>query len=112
MGGLYAFGDAASSNLREKDDAWNEFTGGVLAGACIGVFKRTLPAVFGYGAGVGVLMGIFSWAGGNVGGIYTHMSPEEREVWSKQFFATEQRRPRSEVLEQLKAAPRQYNVAE
>lgn len=112
MGGLYSFGDAATSNLREKNDSWNQFSGGVLAGVCIGVYKRTLPAVFGYGAGVGIMMGLFGWGGGNIGGIYSHMSPAERDAWQSKFFATEQRRPRSQVLAELSNAPRQHKVAE
>lgn len=112
MGGMYSFGDAVSSNLREKNDSWNQFYGGALAGACIGIYKRTLPAVFGYGTGVAVMMGLFSWAGGNIGGVYSHMDAAERAQWDSKFFSTEQRRPRSEVLRELQAAPRQYPVAE
>lgn len=111
MGGLYSFGDAASSNLREKDDAWNQFYGGALAGACIGVYKRTLPALFGYSAGVGIMMGLFSWGGGNIGGIYSYMNEEEKAAWQKQMFSTDMRRPRSEVLEQLRDAPRSRQSA-
>ena len=77
-----------------------------MSGAAIGIYKRTLPAVFGYSAGVGILMGIYSWAGGNFGGIYNYMSPAEKEVWQSKFFSTEQRRPRSEITEALKNAPR------
>lgn len=106
MGGLYCFGEAASSNLRESDDAWNQVYGGALAGAALGVYKRTLPAVFGFSAGTALLMGMFGWAGGNLGGIYDHMSPKEKKIWQDKFFGTEQRRPRSEVLEGLKNAPR------
>lgn len=78
----------------------------------MGIYKRTLPAVFGYSVGVGLLMGAFSWGGGNIGGIYAHMSPAEQDAWRKKFFSTEQRRPRSEVLAELSAAPRQNRVAE
>lgn len=112
MGGLYSFGDAASSNLRQTNDSWNQFYGGVLAGSCVGIYKRTLPALFGYGMGLGLLMGAFSWGGGNIGGIYRHMSPAERDAWNARFFATEQRRPRSEVLQELSSAPRQHRAAE
>ena len=106
MGSAYAFTAAASSNLRERDDAWNAFNGGLAGGAVIGVFKRTMPAFFGFSAGAAVLMGVFSWAGGSIGGIYDYMSPDEQKQWRNTFFKTEQRRPRSEILEQLQAAPR------
>ncbi|ORY79954.1 hypothetical protein BCR37DRAFT_381374 [Protomyces lactucae-debilis] len=105
-GGLYAFGEAASSNLRETNDAWNQFYGGALAGATVGVYKRTIPAVVGYSAGVAVLMGLFGWSGGHIGGIYAHMDKKEKAEWEKTFFANERRLPRSEVLEKLSAAPK------
>ncbi|BFZ56887.1 hypothetical protein PYCC9005_003937 [Savitreella phatthalungensis] len=107
MGGGYSFVSAASSNLREKDDAWNAFNGGAAAGAVIGLFKRTMPAFFGFSAGTAVLMGLFAWAGSSLGGIYSYMSPEEQEAWKKSFFSTEQRRPKSQILQELAAAPRQ-----
>jgi hypothetical protein len=106
VGGLYAFGEAASSNLRKSNDPWNQFYGGALAGGAVGVYKRTLPAVVGYSAGLAVLMGIFGWSGGNVGGIYAHMSKKEQEAWHDKFFSSEKRLPRSEVLEKLAAAPK------
>lgn len=112
IGAFYSLGNAAASNLRERDDAWNSVWGGVLAGACMGIYKRTLPAVVGYSVGTGLLMGTFAWGGGSIGGIYSHMSPQEREAWDRKFFSTEQRRPRSEVLSELSAAPRQHRAAD
>jgi len=37
MGGTYAFVSTASANLREKNDPWNHFWGGVTGGALLGL---------------------------------------------------------------------------
>jgi hypothetical protein len=37
MGGAYAFVSTASANLREKNDPWNHFWGGLTGGALLGL---------------------------------------------------------------------------
>ena len=37
MGGTYEFVNAASANLREKDDSWNPTLGGFFAGSVMGL---------------------------------------------------------------------------
>lgn len=37
MGGTYAFVSAASANLREKNDAFNQALGGFAAGTLVGL---------------------------------------------------------------------------
>lgn len=37
MGGTYAFVSTASANLRQKNDPWNHFWGGMTGGALLGM---------------------------------------------------------------------------
>jgi Tim17/Tim22/Tim23/Pmp24 family len=40
MGGTYAFVSTASANLREKNDPWNHFWGGMTGGALLGLRSK------------------------------------------------------------------------
>ncbi|KAI9777699.1 MAG: hypothetical protein M1839_008618 [Geoglossum umbratile] len=96
MGGAYEFVNAASANLREKDDSWNPTLGGFFAGS---VMVRTIPAVLGYGAGLAVLLGTFDYTGGKLTG-YTK-DPDMDEFDRKEYLRKNRRRPIQEVIDEL-----------
>ncbi|KAI9773335.1 MAG: hypothetical protein M1840_007550 [Geoglossum simile] len=99
MGGTYEFVNAASANLREKDDSWNPTLGGFFAGSVMGLRFRTIPAVLGYGAGLAVLLGTFNYTGGKLTG-YTK-DPDVDEFDRKEYLRKNRRRPIQEVIDEL-----------
>lgn len=42
MGGTYSFVSTASANLRQKNDPWNHFWGGLTGGALLGLRSERL----------------------------------------------------------------------
>lgn len=98
MGGLFSFTEAFVSNLRKKEDPLNAFAGGLVSGSVGGIRARSLPAIVGYGLGLGCLMGFFDWCGGTLTGLYHGFYKENPEL-KKSLFKTEYRRPRSEIVQ-------------
>ena len=45
MGGVYAFTQSASANLRASNDHWNQFIGGFAAGSIAGL-RSMLASVY------------------------------------------------------------------
>ena len=118
MGGSYSFVRAATCNLRERNDAWNSFYGGLTAGAIAGIrskrlrlypyFLRNLiflaqsvAAVLTWSIAVGSIMGLFEWSGGLGGTGGSMKNSPNRADWREKLFAPQQKLPRSEVAEAL-----------
>lgn len=68
-GGFFTFGESVAKNLREKNDALNQFYGGVLGGMAMGAFRGTVPFILGGGFFVGSILGVTSWAGHSLNGL-------------------------------------------
>lgn len=98
MGGAYSFVSAASSNLREKSDAWNAFWGGAVAGAIGGLKQRTFPAMLGCGAALGVLMSTLEWTGGSLSGVKNMAA---NGGFKNPMFEVKDRRPKDEMIARL-----------
>ncbi|KAF8461075.1 hypothetical protein BDZ91DRAFT_772931 [Kalaharituber pfeilii] len=103
MGGTYMFVKTAAANLRERDDSFNPAIGGFLAGAILGTRFRTLSAVFGYGAALGGLLGIFDYTGGRIGGIYRDATLDE--VSRRGVIRETRRRPVEELVAAIGERP-------
>ncbi|CAD0085711.1 unnamed protein product, partial [Aureobasidium mustum] len=91
MGAAYEFTRCASANLRQRDDAWNSFWGGLAV--------RTAPAVAGYGTALAVVLGTWQYAGGKITGY--EIDPTVDEVARKEYLRKNRRRPMEETLEQI-----------
>ncbi|KAF2085318.1 hypothetical protein K490DRAFT_46727 [Saccharata proteae CBS 121410] len=99
MGFSFQFFKDATANLRAKDDAWNDAVGGFFGGSMCGIWRRTLPAVLKYGAGLSLLMGVFNYTGGSLGGRSTDPTVDEFE--RKQFLRKNKRIPMEQTIEEL-----------
>ncbi|KAF1956592.1 hypothetical protein CC80DRAFT_472142 [Byssothecium circinans] len=98
VGTAYQFTLDASSNLRQKDDAYSEALAGFAAGATIGVTRRSIPFMLGAGAGFGTVLAAYRYTSGLSG----HSKDEdEDEVERKEANKKMRRRPLQETLEQL-----------
>lgn len=104
MGGTYMFAKSASANLREKDDSYNSVIGGALAGAVMGTRFRTMPAVLGYSAALGVIMGGFEYTGGSLQGMYKDITLDE--VSRKEMIRSTRRKPIESIIEEVGETPR------
>ncbi|KAJ4313998.1 hypothetical protein N0V94_006682 [Neodidymelliopsis sp. IMI 364377] len=98
-GAAYQFTLDASANLQQKDDCWNEAYAGFAAGACTGIYKRSLPFMLGAGACFSVAMTAFRYTSGLRGGASGELDDEEIE--RREAMKKLRRRPLSETLEQL-----------
>ncbi|KAK9457644.1 hypothetical protein V1511DRAFT_179615 [Dipodascopsis uninucleata] len=102
-GVTFQFVEAASSNLREKEDAWNHFYGGLAAGALWGIQGRTITNTFFTSLAIGSIMGLARWAGN----LYTTSNEKvdkEDSAFSGEestFFTIRDRQPLSETLSKL-----------
>ncbi|EMR08397.1 hypothetical protein PNEG_03234 [Pneumocystis murina B123] len=101
MGGLFSFTEAFVSNLRRKDDPFNAFLGGVVSGSVGAIRVRSLPAVVGYGMGLGCFMGLFDWCGGTLTGLYHDFYGENSKKLKETLFKVQYRRPRSEIVDAI-----------
>ncbi|KAK3708181.1 hypothetical protein LTR37_011685 [Vermiconidia calcicola] len=99
MGGSYEFFKCASANLREKDDARNSSLGGFVAGTMLGLRFRSAPAVLGYGTGLAVILGAFTYTGGHLQGY--GRDPNVDEVSRKEYMRKNRRRPVEDTVHEL-----------
>ncbi|KAH0285369.1 hypothetical protein M436DRAFT_55854 [Aureobasidium namibiae CBS 147.97] len=99
MGVAYEFTRCASANLRQSDDAWNSFWGGLAGGSMLGLRFRTAPAVAGYGTALAVVLGTWQYAGGKITGYA--IDPTVDEVARKEYVRKNRRRSMEETLEQI-----------
>lgn len=99
VGSIFEFVTAASANLRERNDYLNPTIGGLVSGSLIGLKVGTTPAVFGYSAGVGLLMATFNFTGGRLTG--HDKNPELDEFERKQQMRKNRRRPIEETIAEL-----------
>merc|ERR1719284_1482006 len=99
MGGAYAFSKDAAANLRKKDDSYNSAIGGAIAGSMMGLSRRSAPAVFGYGAALGIILSAFTYTGGKLTGY--EKDPTVDEVSRKEFLRKNRRRPVDQIVNEL-----------
>jgi len=100
MGGTYAFISTASANLREKRDPWNHAMGGFVAGALVGLRKRSLPSLLGNGAALGVILAGVQFAGGS----FLTEPPagaDDDRYYTKEEIKRRFRRPLNETINEL-----------
>ncbi|EPS45423.1 hypothetical protein H072_566 [Dactylellina haptotyla CBS 200.50] len=100
MGGTYAFIKDASANLREKEDPWNAGLGGFFAGAMLGVPSGRIPRVFGYGAGLAILVATFEGSGSHFRGSRWKEGYID-EIVRKDEIRTTRRRPFEETIAEV-----------
>lgn len=100
MGGTYGFVTAASANLRGSNDFLNNAVGGAAAGAILGAGKRTMPAVVGNAALLGVTLGVMGYVGTGVFG-RQDVRPEEGRWPTKEEMRKRYRRPLNETINEL-----------
>ncbi|KAK9382306.1 uncharacterized protein V2V93DRAFT_366962 [Kockiozyma suomiensis] len=104
---VYQFVEVASANLREKEDGWNNFYGGLAGGAIAGLKKGTMTHTIWSALFVGSALGLARWAGGLFGSTFEETSivpgstyyagePEKGD-----FFAIRRRAPLSETISKL-----------
>jgi|SRR5277367_2207908 len=90
--GAYGFTKITMSNLRQKNDGWNEFAGGASGGFLWGVFstfiiqynllhagRQSLPNIVAATILVGSIVGLYSWGGG-LGGFSQLADVDAREA--------------------------------
>jgi len=99
MGGAYAFVSTASANLRQKNDPWNHFWGGMTGGALLGLRRRTIPSVLGNGLAVGVILAATHVAGANF--IAEPPQGTEDKILTKEEIRRRFRRPIQETINEI-----------
>ncbi|KAH7085290.1 hypothetical protein BKA63DRAFT_499319 [Paraphoma chrysanthemicola] len=99
VGGAYQFTKDATSNLRQKDDCYSEAIAGFVAGAGVGVARRSLPFMLGAGAAFSTVLTAFRYTNGIRGDDPTIL--DEEEVERRENAKKLRRRPLSETIEQL-----------
>ena len=114
-GGVYCFVKDAAANLRQVDDHYNSAIGGGLAGAVVGLARKcppglprgsrrltlfaekSMPRVFGFGAGMAVLLSAANYTGGLKG----NKDKEADEFSRKEAMRMNRRRPIEETLAEV-----------
>ncbi|KAF2033265.1 hypothetical protein EK21DRAFT_98282 [Setomelanomma holmii] len=99
VGAAYQFTKDATSNLRQKDDCYSEAVAGFVAGAGIGIARRSLPFMLGAGVGTSVVLTAWRYTNG-IRGTST-IELDEEEVERREALKKLRRRPLSETIEQL-----------
>ncbi|QDS77870.1 hypothetical protein FKW77_000262 [Venturia effusa] len=99
MGASYAFASTVSGNLRQKNDAWNSAIGGFFGGSMIGLPRRTMPAVLGYGAGLAIAAFTFDYTKTSLSGQKNDPTVDEFE--RKMAMRKNRKRPIEETIAEL-----------
>ncbi|KAK9462668.1 uncharacterized protein V1516DRAFT_670842 [Lipomyces oligophaga] len=87
VGPLFQFVEAASSNLREKNDGWNSFFGGLASGALLSLPTGSFNRVFVSSVGLGSVLGIAAWSGFGTGEFLRTSRETLPEVnWRNPFY--------------------------
>ncbi|KAB8343045.1 hypothetical protein FH972_022639 [Carpinus fangiana] len=97
--GAFEFTRLAAANLRGTNDTYNHAIGGFFSGSMIGLKFRSLPAIFGYGAGLSIIMAAYQYTGGSLDGFSRDESIDEYA--RKEALRKNRRRPIQETLEEL-----------
>ncbi|KAB5575290.1 hypothetical protein GE09DRAFT_1052878 [Coniochaeta sp. 2T2.1] len=98
-GGAFQFTKNASANLREKDDHYNSAIGGFFSGAVVGIPKRSMPMILGYGALFSVVTAVFDYTGRSLKG--ARKTQELDEFDRKEYLRKNRRRPLEETLAEV-----------
>ncbi|KAK7204318.1 hypothetical protein BZA70DRAFT_280483 [Myxozyma melibiosi] len=101
---LYQFVEIASANLRETEDGWNKFYGGLAGGALIGLKKGTMTSTIWTSLVLGSALGLAGWAGGLFSApLENGPAPEGSPYDQKKgdFFSIRYRAPLSETIDKL-----------
>ncbi|KAK9240788.1 hypothetical protein V1525DRAFT_393911 [Lipomyces kononenkoae] len=104
VGCAYQFVEVAASNLREREDGWNNFYGGLAAGGLIGVRSGTLPNVVFTSLVFGSILGLARWSGGMFGGFSKEEEPVENSKYDgpqSDFWSVRTRVPLSETISKV-----------
>ncbi|TID14435.1 Threonine-tRNA ligase [Venturia nashicola] len=99
MGASYAFASTVSANLRQKNDSWNVAVGGFLAGSMVGLTRRTMPAVLGYGSGLAITAFAFDYTRTSLSGQKNDPTVDEFE--RKMMMRKNRQRPIEETIAEL-----------
>ncbi|KAF1817659.1 NADH-ubiquinone oxidoreductase 213 kDa subunit [Eremomyces bilateralis CBS 781.70] len=104
-GASYQFVKSVSANLRQKKDHWNNALGGFAAGAAVGAFRRTIPAIIGSATASAVWMGGYEYlTGGNLFNpqpLGEAIDREEDQVEKYNKIMNNYRRPIEETISEL-----------
>lgn len=103
-GAALEFGKCVSSNLREKNDALNDFYGGLFGGALVGTYFKTVSKTVGIAALSGTVAGLLSWGGYSLNGLgkdSSHYSIDK----SKPFAETTENAPKQGFWEMVYRRP-------
>ncbi|KAJ2780176.1 hypothetical protein GGI15_003631 [Coemansia interrupta] len=87
MGGVFAGVDAATAEIRGKDDYVNSAVAGCAAGLIAGVRKRSIPAALGGCAFFATAMGTYDYSGGFEGKMHG-MTRTQRDEYRAGLFAS------------------------
>ncbi|KAJ1940560.1 hypothetical protein FBU59_003774, partial [Linderina macrospora] len=87
MGGVFAGVDAASAQIRGKEDFVNSAVAGCAAGMIAGIRKRSIPAGIGGCLFFGTTMGTYEYSGGFEGKM-KGMTREQRDEYRSGLFAS------------------------
>ncbi|KAF2827246.1 hypothetical protein CC86DRAFT_466051 [Ophiobolus disseminans] len=99
VGAAYQFTLDATSNLRQKDDCYSEAVAGFVAGAGVGVARRSLPFMLGAGVAFSTVLTAFRFTGGWLG--HGSAETDEEEVERREKAKKARRRPISETIQEL-----------
>jgi len=97
-GTTFAFVKDVTSNLRENGDWKSSMVGGMASGSLIGVYRRSLPGVLGYGVLTGVFTSILTYSGGELRYRY---DPEADVFAEKQAGRKNWRSPAEQTLAEV-----------
>lgn len=109
-GSSYVFAHGVANNLREKNDAVNDFYGGLVAGTLMGTATRAVFKTVGLGLLVGVGSGLLSWGGYSLTGLgkdSSYNSIDKTDPFNKEtkhtqgFWEMAYRRPLSQTVNDL-----------
>ncbi|KAK9333249.1 hypothetical protein V1520DRAFT_382419 [Lipomyces starkeyi] len=103
VGCTYQFVEVAASNLREREDGWNNFYGGLAAGGLIGVRAGTVTNFVFTSLLFGSILGLSRWAGGIFGGFSKEDEAEHSKLEGPQsdFWTVRSRVPLSETISKV-----------
>ncbi|KAJ8102057.1 hypothetical protein POJ06DRAFT_248661 [Lipomyces tetrasporus] len=103
VGCAYQFVEVAASNVREREDGWNNFCGGLAAGALIGVRAGTVTNTVFTSLLFGSILGLSRWAGGMFGSFSKEVEVDHSKSDGPQsdFWMVRDRVPLSETISKV-----------
>ncbi|RMZ91870.1 hypothetical protein DV736_g912, partial [Chaetothyriales sp. CBS 134916] len=100
VGVAYGFTSAAASNLRQKDDFWDQVYGGATAGFLLGLRNRSMASALGTSLMFGSVMGVVAYTGGSIFGARAN-EPQANNVEYKEELRRRSRRPINELVNEI-----------